>query len=286
MIKPNKFYDFTSNYKNSKYVVFGVPFDNTSSFRSGSRWAPDIMRKVCCNFESYDYFHNLDMNDLYVHDAGNIEPFIKIQDTLNEVYLETKSIVEDNKIPIMLGGEHSLTYATVKACNEYYNNNITTIVLDAHLDMKSEYGGIKYSHACVSRHIYEEINNNYIMIGLRSGIKEEWNYIKNNNIQYYTSEDIDNLGMKLIISKILKSIKTDMIYLSIDMDVLDPIYCSGVGTPEPFGLTPLDIKRIINSCSKKIIGLDVVELTPEYDNELSAILSTKFIREYIYSKED
>lgn len=285
MIQYNKFYDFTSTYENSKYVVFGVPFDNTSTFRSGSRWAPDSMRKINNNFESYDYFHNLDMIDLPVYDGGNIPPSINIEDMMDEIYLEVTSIINDEKIPIMIGGEHSISYSSIKACSEYYKDTLYTIILDAHLDMKNEYGGMKYNHASVSRNIYDKIMKNIVMIGLRSGTKEEWDFLNNNKIIYYTSIDIQKCNINSIIDNISKIVKNNYIYLSIDMDILDPIYCSGIGTPEPFGIHPNDVKSIINFFSKKIIGMDIVEISPEYDKELSSIIATKFLKEYIYSKE-
>ena len=283
MLQYNTFYDFTSNYNNAKYVVFGVPFDNTSTFRSGSRWAPDIMRKMCYNFESYDNNYDLNMNELKVFDAGNISPSSSVLDTIDEIYLEVSSIVNDKKIPIMIGGEHSLSYGSIKACSKYYHDSIWIITLDAHLDMKDEYCGIQHNHACVSRNIYDHITKNYILVGVRSGTKEEWDFIKKNNILYITNEDIKNKGIKSILLKIFNKIKDNNVYLSIDMDVLDPIYCSGVGNPEPFGIHPNDLRYIIQSLSKKIIGMDIVEVTPEYDNNFSAILATKLLREYLYS---
>lgn len=283
MLQYNTFYDFTSNYNDAKYVVFGVPFDNTSTFRSGSRWTPDIMRKMCYNFESYDNNYDLDMNDLKIFDAGNISPSSNVLDTIDEIYLEVTSIVNDKKIPIMIGGEHSLSYGSIKACSKYYHNSIWIITLDAHLDMKDEYCGIQHNHACISRNIYDNITKNYILVGVRSGTKEEWDFVKKNNILYITNEDIKNKGIKNILLKILNKIKDNNVYLSIDMDVLDPIYCSGVGNPEPFGIHPNDLRYIIQSLSKKIIGMDIVEVTPEYDNNFSAILATKLLREYLYS---
>lgn len=283
MLQYNTFYDFTSNYNDAKYVVFGVPFDNTSTFRSGSRWTPDIMRKMCYNFESYDNNYDLDMNDLKIFDAGNISPSSSVLDTIDEIYLEVTSIVNDKKIPIMIGGEHSLSYGSIKACSKYYHNSIWIITLDAHLDMKDEYCGIQHNHACISRNIYDNITKNYILVGVRSGTKEEWDFVKKNNILYITNEDIKNKGIKNILLKILNKIKDNNVYLSIDMDVLDPIYCSGVGNPEPFGIHPNDLRYIIQSLSKKIIGMDIVEVTPEYDNNFSAILATKLLREYLYS---
>ncbi len=152
--------------------------------------------------------------------------------------------------------------------------------------MKMEYDGVKYSHACISRNIYNEITKNIIFIGPRSGTKEEWKFIINKKILCYTSNDILNRGIQNIISDVMKKIRKNKIYLSIDMDVLDPIYCSGVGTPEPFGIHPNEIYKIIKSFSKKIIGIDIVETAPEYDNELSSVIVNGLLREFIFSSEN
>lgn len=289
------FYDAAYNYKDSEYVIFGVPYDFTSSYRPGSRWAPDEIRKANLNFEMYENYYGKDLTDIPVHDAGNIDPSVSINDTLDEVYLSVLELLDDEKVPIMLGGEHSITYASVKACAQKIrereqkkngeNINFGCLVLDAHLDMRTEFRGVKYNHACVTRNIYREITKNIVMIGVRSGSKEEWEFMKDNNIPYYTADDVRESGLEEIIKEANEKLNTDNTYFSLDMDVLDPAYCPGLGTPEPFGLTSVNVRDIIRKVSPKTMAFDIVEISPEYDNGTSALLAAKFIKEYIFARE-
>ena len=289
------FYDAVYEYEDAEYVIFGVPFDCTSSYRAGSRWAPDEMRKACMNFETYDYYHRSDMTAILVHDAGNMDTPVSADDMLSELYEEVAGLLDDGKFPIMLGGEHSLSYAPVKACRDYYERKdreegkdpegITFLVLDAHLDMRTDFRGVKYNHACVSRHIIEEVTPKYVTIGVRSGPEEEWDYMEEHGIPFYTSDDVDERGIREIIKEVSEKIEGDRIYLSLDMDVIDPAYCAGLGTPEPFGLSPREVREVLRAFAPKTIGFDIVEIAPEYDFGNSALLATKLMREFIFARE-
>jgi agmatinase len=241
------------------------------------------MRKASANFETYNDYFDIDFEDLFIHDAGNLEPYSSVDETLEELYLAVKPIAKDRKIPIMLGGEHSLTYPCVKACAEEAGENIGFVVMDAHFDLREEYGGIRNNHACVSRHILDDITDTYVTIGVRSGPKEEWVYAKENGIKYYTSDDVREMGIKQVISEVKEYLGCKKIYLSLDMDALDPAYAPGLGTPEPFGLTDIEVREVIRSFAPVSVGFDVVEIAPEYDNGISALLGTKLLREFIAS---
>lgn len=275
--------DCLADYNTSRYVLFGVPFDGTSSYRSGSRWAPDAMRKASANFETYNDYFDIDFEDLLIHDIGNFEPYSDLDKTLDELYLAVKPIVRDGKIPIMMGGEHSLTYPCVKACAEYVDQKIGFVVFDAHFDLREEYSGVKFNHACVSRHIINEITNQYVTIGVRSGPREEWDYAKSNGICYFSSDDVRNMGVKTVLKEINDYLDCDKIYLSLDMDALDPSFAPGLGTPEPFGLTDIEVRDIVRALAPKSIGFDVMEISPEYDGGQTALLGTKLLREFIAS---
>lgn len=288
------FYDAIYDYDDAEYIIFGVPFDCTSSYRAGSRWAPDEMRKACQNFETYDYYHKLDMTDILVHDAGNMDTAVAVDDVLEELYDDVTAILRDGKFPIMLGGEHSLSYAPVKACRDHYaektdgedvGEEIAFLVLDAHLDMRTDFRGLTHNHACVSRHIYEDLTTKYATIGVRSGPEEEWAYMEENKIPFFTADDVDERGIKDVVKEALEALDSDKIYLSLDMDVIDPAYCAGLGTPEPFGLTPRDVREVLRAAAPKTIGFDVVEAAPEYDQGNAAILAAKLMREFIFSRE-
>lgn len=273
--------DCLADYNKARYVIFGVPFDGTSSYRAGSRWAPDAMRKASANFETYNAYFNIDFEDLLIHDIGNFEPYSDIDKTLEELYFAVVPIVKDGKIPLMMGGEHSLTYPCVKACAEFADEKIGFVVLDAHFDLRSEYGGVKFNHACVSQHIINDITDQYVTIGVRSGTKEEWEFAKKTNLFYFTPEDVREKGIKSILSEINDYLECDKIYLSLDMDALDPSFAPGLGTPEPFGLTDIEVRDIIRVLAPKSIGFDVMEISPEYDGGQTALLGTKLLREFI-----
>ncbi len=273
--------DALSDYESARYAIFGVPFDGTSSYRSGSRWAPDAMRKASENFETYNSYFDVDLQDLQIHDAGNIEHYSSVDLMLEEITFDVQPIVNDGKVLIMMGGEHSLTLPCVKACAEKAGDDFGVLVLDAHFDLREDYGGIKNNHACVSRNIIEEVTDNYVSIGVRSGPKEEWVFAKDNDIKYFTSDDVREMGIKPVIAEALEYLDCKQIYLSLDMDALDPSFAPGLGTPEPFGLTDLDVREVIRILAPMTIGFDVMEIAPEYDNGQSALLGTKLLREFI-----
>ncbi len=281
MFNQPKMMDAPSEYGTAEYVIFGVPFDGTSSFRAGSRFAPDAMRKASANFESYNAFFDIDLAELPIHDAGDLEPYASVDDTLRDLFYAVEPIAKDGKIPIMLGGEHSLTLPCVKACAKHAGDDLGVVVLDAHFDLRDEYSGLKYNHACVSRHIIDEVTDNYVSIGIRSGPKEEWDFAKENNIRYYTPDDVATKGIKNVLDEVIEYLDCSKIYFSLDMDALDPSFAPALGTPEPFGLDALDVREMIRTLAPMSVGFDIVEIAPEYDGGQTAILGTKLMREFI-----
>ncbi|MDD4331623.1 MAG: agmatinase [Methanosarcinaceae archaeon] len=283
MFYPNTFVDACADYKTSHYVIFGVPFDNTSSFRAGSRWAPDAMRQASANFESYNPFFELDLADLPIHDAGNMETSASVDETLKELYEDTKSLLEDGKLPIMLGGEHSLSFAPVKACAEVAGDDFGVVILDAHFDLREEYRGFKNNHACVSRNIYSKVTEKLVSIGVRSGPKEEWSFAREKKLKYFRADIVEKRGIVEVLKEALEHLDCTQIYLSLDMDVLDPAYAPGLGTPEPFGLSASSVRTAIRTLAPFAIGFDIVEIAPEYDSGQAAMLGAKLMREFIAS---
>lgn len=283
MFYPNSFVDALSDYEAAHYVIFGVPFDNTSSYRAGSRWAPDAMRQASANFESYNPFFDIDLVDPPIHDAGNMETSASVDETLRDLYEDTKALLEDGKLPIMLGGEHSLTFATVKACAEAAGEDFGVLVLDAHFDLRDGYRGFKQNHACVSRNILSEVTENLVSIGIRSGPEDEWVFARENKLKYFTADDVEEMGMIDVLREALEWLDCNQIYLSLDMDALDPAFAPGLGTPEPFGLSARDVRTAIRTLAPFAIGFDIVEIAPEYDAGQAAMLGAKLMREFIAS---
>jgi agmatinase len=275
----NIFAEANSDYKNAQYVICGVPFDNTSCFRRGSKEAPNEMRKNSYNFEKYNYFYDIDLEDVNIHDAGDLNVAENVDDTLNMIYAHARIYVKDGKIPIMLGGEHSLTLPFVKACKEKYND-IGFVVLDAHMDMRKEYEGERNSHACISRHVFEDVTQNYVSIGIRSGAREEYEFVRENNIKMFSAEDVFSMGIEKVMNELLNHI-SGHVYLSIDMDAIDPSYAPALGTPEPYGLTPRDVRTVISCLAPRIAGFDLVEIAPAYDSGGTALLGAKLVHDFI-----
>jgi agmatinase len=283
MFLPNSFVDALADYKSAYYVIFGVPFDNTSSFRAGSRWAPDAIRQVSVNFESYNPTFDIDLVNLPIYDAGNLETSASVNETLQNLYEATKNILRDGKLPIMLGGEHSLTFAMVKACSEFAGGNFGVLILDAHFDLREDYRGFKHNHACVSRNILNQITENVVFIGIRSGPEEEWVFARENNLKYYTADDVEYIGMVEVLKQAIEWLDCKQLYLSLDMDAIDPAYAPGLGTPEPFGMNARDIRTAVRTLAPFTMGFDIVEIAPEYDSGQTAMLGAKVMREFIAS---
>lgn len=273
------FADADSDYERARYVICGVPFDGTSSFRLGSRFAPDEMRAASYNFETYSSFFDHDLADVDIHDAGNLEVAENIDDTLFAISKYATKYVNGGKIPVMLGGEHSLSYPFVKACKNKYPE-LGFVVLDAHMDLREEFHGEKNSHACISRHVIDDLTQKYVSIGIRSGTREEYKYVSENKIKMFTAEDVYSNGIEKIISEFRDYIKGP-VYLSIDMDAIDPAYAPALGTPEPYGITPRDVRDVISCLAPQIVGFDLVEIAPAYDSGGTAVLGAKLVRDFI-----
>ncbi len=272
------FADSSPDYESSKYVIVGVLFDATSSFRTGSRWAPDAIRRASYNFETYDYEYDIDITEQQFHDAGNIE-FGNLCDMISEVEAVMLGIFDDGKVPLTLGGEHTITFPCVKALSK--SADIGVVMLDAHLDFRNEYLGNKYSHASVSRHI-SDLDVLLVQIGTRSGTKEEYQLAAEKSI-IYTMDEIRKKGIVQVLNEIEGLLDIDSIYLSIDMDAIDPAFAPGVGNPEPYGLTPLEVRTALRRLSPVTSGFDIVEITPDYDMGMSALLGAKLLRDFIFA---
>lgn len=273
------FADSNSDYSTSRYVICGVPFDGTSCFRLGSKNAPNEMRAASYNFETYSSFFDVDLTDIKINDAGNLEVAKHIDATLSMISKYAEKYVRDGKITIMLGGEHSLSYPFVKACVKKYPD-MGFVVLDAHMDLRTEYDGEKNSHACISRHVIEDLTQKYASIGIRSGTREEYEYVKENDLMVFSAEDVFKMGIDKIVEKIRDQMNVP-IYLSIDMDAIDPAYAPALGTPEPYGITPRDVRTVISGLAANVVGFDIVEIAPAYDSGGTALLGARFVHDFI-----
>ncbi len=278
------FADADSNYSDAAFVIFGAPFDGTSSFRKGSRLAPDAIREASYNFETYNHYFDIDLADIPFHDAGDVDipDDCTVEQAQADVHEMVTIIISDGKIPIMLGGEHSLSVPCVRESMNLFND-LGVVVLDAHFDLRDEYEGEVNSHACVSRRIIEDITDNYISIGIRSGTRYEYSLARSRGITYYPADFVDDKGIPHILAELFRYFDSSHLYLSLDMDVLDPAYAPALGTPEPFGLTDRQVLSLIRWLAPRSVGFDLVEIAPEFDSGNTSLLGAKFVREFIAS---
>lgn len=280
----NKFYNtptfmsMDDSYEESKLVVFGAGFDGTTSNRPGTRFASSSMRPEFYGLETYSPILDLDMDDYKICDIGDLELSIGNTDTvLNEIYEGTKSIIKDNKVPFMIGGEHLVTLPAFKAVHEKYND-LYVLHFDAHTDLREEYNNNENSHATVIKRIWDIVGDNKIFqFGIRSGTKEEFEFALKYKHTYMETHTINTF------KEIVDKLENKNIYLTIDLDVLDPSIFPGTGTPEPGGVNYKEFEgifKILKNSNINLVGLDIVELSPDYDNtNVSTVTACKILRE-------
>ncbi len=257
-----------SNLDDAEFVLFGIPYDQSQSFISGSRFAPNAVRVASWNLESHSPFFDFDLDFAKVCDAGNINVDGNFQNILINVEKFFQNI--KGKIPIGIGGEHTISYAIVRNLEvDCY------LVIDAHLDLRDEFDGSKFNHACTCRRI-SDLGLDIIYLGVRSYTREEMDYAKEKGFKIFNpfNVDIEKIGDLLS--------PYDKIYFSIDFDGFDPAYAT-VSTPEPFGLNPSIVLEIFENFANKIVGMDISEIVPDISYK-TPILGARIIQEFIASK--
>lgn len=271
------FIGFENDFEESKAVLFGAPFDGTTSFKPGARFAASAMREDSWAIESYSPYLDKDLEDLKLFDYGNLElPFGDKKNALRIIQEMTQQIIDAGKIPIMIGGEHLVSLAPVKALSKKYDN-LNVIHFDAHTDLREDYLGEALSHATVIRRIYDQLGDGKVnQFCIRSGLKEEFEWAKKHtHLEKFTYNTLESCVRRL---------KNEPVYITIDLDVFDPSVFPGTGTPEPGGIDfhqMLDIIKIMSSL-ENVVGLDVVELSPKYDaSGVSTAVACKTLRELV-----
>lgn len=272
-----------SEYKDAETVIFGAPFDSTTSFRPGTRFGPSAIRSESFGIETYSPYQNKDLEDISVMDSGDIE--LCIGDTeavLSQIEERTKTILDDGKRPMMIGGEHLVTLGAFRAISERYPD-VHIIHFDAHADLRENYLGVKNSHACVLRRCWDIIGDDRIhQFGIRSGERAEFEFANTHTDMHpFSLEDVPGVVKELAISK-------KPVYFTLDLDVLDPSIFPGTGTPEAGGVMFEELRRAVTCvCSGlNIVGCDVNELSPHYDHSgASTAVACKIIREILLALE-
>ena len=272
-----------SSFEDSKYVILGVPFDVTSTYRTGARFGPSAIRQASLNIENYSFRSGVDLEDALIHDVGDLDVSADPKKTIDMLKRVTEDIVAAGKKPIIMGGEHTITYGVIKGLGEEAKK--TAIVsFDAHLDLRNEFMGLKLSHTTFMQLINKEIKPAKIIeVGTRSVCQEEINYAKKAGIEYIPTQQIKREGTKRIIEQLKeKLLPYEKIYLSVDMDILDPAFAPAVQNPEADGISTGDlIDLTCGLCDKRVIGFDALEVAPAYDQGISAIAAAKVMFEIL-----
>ena len=272
-----------SEYDESKIVIFGAPFDSTTSYRPGTRFASSAMRNESFGIETYSPYQDKDLTDIKVFDGGNLELcFGSPESALNDIENFSAKILGNGKLPCMIGGEHLVTLGAVRAAVKKYPD-LHIIHFDAHADLRDDYLGQKLSHACVMRRCHELVGDGKIFqFGIRSGDREEFIWGKD----HVTTNKFDFTGLENIAEKI----QNKPVYFTLDLDVLDPSCFPGTGTPEAGGVSFTELMSAIKSVSAlNVVGIDVNELSPMLDQSgASTALACKLLREillYFYKEK-
>src|SRR5690554_2129311 len=273
--KKNTFIACEATYQKADIVMFGADFDGTVSYRPGTRFGPSEIRKASYGLETYSMALKLDLEHLKVFDAADLECVMgNVNAAHQQIYEFTKKVVNDGKVPLMIGGEHSCTYPAYHAVQEVFDD-VMMIQCDAHADMRENYMNVKASHASVMYRLFEQEKNNLKQIGIRSATKQEHDMM----IKHDTLLDDDSSTLQTFI----ESLKDRPLYVSVDLDVLDPCVLPGTGTPEPNGFSFNHLMECLTILFKgNVVGMDVMECAPDYDSsKVSSVVGAKVVREVL-----
>ncbi len=268
-----------SEYEAAEIVLFGAGFDGTTSFRPGTRFAPSAIRNDSFGIETYSPYQDKDMLDYNYFDSGDLElPFGDTEQVLKAIEERANTVLNDGKLPFMIGGEHLVTLGAVRAVSKKYKN-FHIVHFDAHADLRDDYLGQKLSHACVLRRCHEIVGDGKIhQFGIRSGDRDEF---------IFAGEHTEMHKFRLDgLEETVERLKGERVYLTVDLDVLDPSVFPGTGTPEAGGVSFNELRNALELvCTRlNIIGCDVNELSPQYDQSgVSTAVACKIIREILLS---
>lgn len=274
----NVFIKSHPNYEESQAVIYGMPMDWTVSYRPGSRFGPQRIREVSIGLEEYSPYLDRDLDDVKYFDAGDIPlPFGNPQKSLDEIEKFVTKILADEKVPVGMGGEHLVSWPVMKAVAAKYPD-LAIIHMDAHTDLRESYEGEVLSHSTPIRKIAEHIGpENVYSFGIRSGMKEEFVWAKENGMHISKFEVLEPL------KEILPTLAGRPVYVTIDIDVLDPAHAPGTGTVDCGGITSRELLASIHAIAGSdvnVVGFDLVEVAPIYDSsEQTANTASKLIRE-------
>ncbi|GAB6158795.1 agmatinase [Desulfotomaculum varum] len=273
----NGFLGASRDYQNAEVVLVGAPMDFTVSFRPGTRQGPQAIRQVSVGLEEYSVMMDRDLADYNYYDAGDVSlPFGHVTESLRRIGQVVRGILEDEKFPLVLGGEHLISLPVIEQVAAKYPG-LKILHFDAHADLREDYMGQVLSHASVIRRAADLVGGkNIYQFGIRSGTRDEFAFAKQNT--------------NMFIGKVLEPLKQVLpelvgcpVHITLDIDVVDPAFAPGTGTPEPGGCSAEEILEVIYALRHlRVVGFDLVEISPAYDHsERTAILGAKLVREAI-----
>lgn len=280
----DRFSGYSKPLESSRYVVLGVPYDHTSTYRSGSRFAPRAIRDASLNIETYSLRTGVDVEHVAIHDAGDLHIVDSATETLTRLESVAKDLVSAGKIPVVMGGEHTITQGIVRALP----GRVGVVSFDAHGDLRDEYGGGKISHATVLRRITEHVGpDGVLVLGMRALCKEEVDFIHEKHVHTMSPWEIRELGLAKATEKVREFTKKfENTYLTIDSDALDPAFAPGVANPEFNGLTADELMTLATAVAdQRMVGFDLVEVCPNYDSGATAVAAARIMFEVIAHME-
>jgi agmatinase len=275
----NVFMASSPNYETAKAVIYGMPMDYTVSFRPGSRFGPKRIREVSIGLEEYSPYLDKELHEVPYFDAGDIPlPFGNAPKSLDEIAKYVRGLLDDGKFPLGLGGEHLVSWPVIREVYRKYPD-LAIIHIDAHTDLRDHYEGEPLSHSTPIKKAAELMGGkNIYSFGIRSGMKEEFEWAKE-NMHLYKFDVLEPL------QKVLPTLAGRPVYVTIDIDVLDPAYAPGTGTQEAGGISSKELLASIYAVAHsdvKVVGADVVEVLPAYDHaDSTAIVASKLVREIL-----
>ena len=265
-----------ADFESADIVLFGAPFDSTTSYRPGTRFAPDSMRSNSFGFETYSPRQEADLLDCAICDGDDLELcFGDARKALEDIGARAAEIFEAGKLPFLIGGEHLVSLGAIRAAAKRYPD-LHILHFDAHTDLREEFFGAELSHATVLRRAWELVGDGRIhQFGIRSGLREEFEWAK----EHVCMHPFDLSGL----DETIAGLRGRPVYLTVDLDVLDPSVFPGTGTPEPGGVGYLELESaLLRTCKLNIIGADIVELSPVYDQTgASTAVACKLLREIL-----
>lgn len=276
----NVFIGMNSNYEESNVVLYGMPMDWTVSYRPGSRFGPMRIREASIGLEEYSPYLDRELAEVKYYDIGDLPlPFGNAPKSLEIIEDFIKQLLKDGKFPLGMGGEHLVSWPVMKAVSEKYSD-LAIIHMDAHTDLRTDYEGEPLSHSTPIRKIAEKIgSHNVYSFGIRSGMKEEFQWAKDNGMYISKFEVLEPL------KEVLPTLKGRPVYVTIDIDVLDPAHAPGTGTVDCGGITSKELLASIHAIAQSgvnVVGCDLVEVAPVYDvSEQTVNTASKLIRELL-----